>query len=982
MTHKNLIITCLLTVLTLTVSAQDQQNMTQYITNPSFESGTSGWVISALQSQGNDLFVKADNSSLKTGSNYMEKWVSTGSKVGSASARQTLTTLPMGVYRLTVGAQNLDQGNKSRQCSGVCIFAGSNKTPVYTPDNYSVEFTYVAGGVDIGFIADNAEGNWIAVDNFRLYKIGDVSADEVKATLLTVLTTANTLYGDGSGKGAADFKAVIDASQAVCDNASADVPAVTTAISELEAAIDVYRQLNVSEENPLDKTAYITNPSFENGTTGWTVAGLVSQGNTSFTKKEGAFYMEKWVASGNNVGNGSARQTLKNLPNGVYKLTVGAQNYSQASTTKQCTGAYIFAGDQKEPVYTPDDYSVKFTSIAGETEIGFVAEDATGNWLAVDNFRLYLIGEVDNSDVMAEVQRLIAAAEGLEIPEEIASTYEKSQELTAALALARQLTETSESAQIKAAIIALQKAIADEEELIERALFVYHVNNPTEGTGAAPKVTQTNHFVATGATQALMRATISGSDLLERGVCWSTEHNPTVLDERTTKSFSLNGLVFHVKGLKPATVYYLRPYAMNKTYQVAYGDEVKIVTIPKGTCTWDWDGGAPDDAANTRCRDAMRETIEYFNEWTGINGFHLSGHYGSGTPTADCSYGGWMRIGPNAAYQAIGTVLHETGHGVGVGTQDRWWDENYHSWEWLGRQANDVYHFLENQYNNSDYVFVGDNTHGWGANAHYDWLVNGADKDRHEEFQYIGGMCIMRGLFIDGLCPTSGYPNGISGYSFNFDDSKKYYLMSKNADGGLGKGVLYQIDSSTIGWKENLTDAAPSDSAAWYMEYNTRDGYYLLRNVATGRYISHQSAQLIKTSATGKSTEYFQLIPDRKDVTIGTGKARITTHGYWMTWENSGSKAMTVNKLSPVFGYGAVVPADFNSRNTATMQQWLIFSEDELEAYRAAAVSTAINDILAPAADDDQRVFDLQGRQVTNPTKGLYIINGRKVILK
>ena len=101
-----------------------------------------------------------------------------------------------------------------------------------------------------------------------------------------------------------------------------------------------------------------------------------------------------------------------------------------------------------------------------------------------------------------------------------------------------------------------------------------------------------------------------------------------------------------------------------------------------------------------------------------------------------------------------------------------------------------------------------------------------------------------------------------------------------------------------------------------------------------------------------------------------------------MTWENSGSKAMTVNKLSPVFGYGAVVPADFNSRNTATMQQWLIFSEDELEAYRAAAVSTAINDILAPAADDDQRVFDLQGRQVTNPTKGLYIINGRKVILK
>ena len=106
---------------------------------------------------------------------------------------------------------------------------------------------------------------------------------------------------------------------------------------------------------------------------------------------------------------------------------------------------------------------------------------------------------------------------------------------------------------------------------------------------------------------------------------------------------------------------------MNKTYEVAYGDEVKIVTHPKGTCTWSWNEGAPDAAANERCRTAIKQTIDYFNEWTGIMGFHLSGHYGSGTPTADCSYGGWMRIGPNAGNQAIGTVLHETGHGVGVG---------------------------------------------------------------------------------------------------------------------------------------------------------------------------------------------------------------------------------------------------------------------------------------------------------------------------
>ena len=969
---------CLLVFLAITASAQEQLDMTKYITNPSFENGTKGWAVSGLGSQSNNLFVKADGTSLKAGSNYMEKWVGTGGSVGSGSARQVLKDLPMGVYRLTVGAQNQDQGNKTRKCLGAYIFAGDQKTTVYTPDDYSVDFSYTAGDVEIGFVAESAQGNWIAVDNFRLYKTGDVSIDDAKAVLLTTLETANEFYGDGTGNNAAELKAAIDAAQAVYD-AATDVAAIADAISRLKAAVEAYHLLNYNEEHPLDKTEYIANPSFENGTTSWTVTGLGSQGNMFFKKTDGSYYMEKWVGTGSKVGNASARQTLKNLPNGIYKLTVGAQNMDQGNEKRLCTGAYIFAGDQKTTVYTADDYSVKFSSIAGEVEIGYVAEDADGNWLAVDNFRLYQIGD---ADVMGEIQRLIAAAEGLEIPAEIAATYQLSQQITDALAAARALTESSTDKEISAAIIALQKAIADEEGLIAKALFAYHVNNPTEGAGAAPKVTETNHFVATGATQALMRATMTGTDLMEKGVCWSTEHHPTVLDNRTTKSFSLNGTVFHVKDLKPATVYYLRPYAMNKTYQVAYGDEVKIVTIDKGTCTWDWDGGAPDDAANARCRDAMKATIDYFNEWTGIKGFHLSGHFGSGTPTADCSYGGWMRIGPNAAYQAIGTVLHETGHGVGVGTQDRWFNENYHSWVWLGRQANEVYHFLENQYNNPDDVFVGDGMHGWGANAHYDWLVNGADKDTHQEFQYIGGMCIMRGLFIDGLCPTGSYPNGISGYTYNFDDAKKYFLMCKSTERGLGTSLLYQRNATSLGWKENLMDEALSDSAAWYMEYNAREGYYMFRNVATGRYMSHQSALTMKKLSSTSTNEFFQLIPDRKDVTIGTGKAKLTTHGYWVTWENGGSKAMNANKFTSSFGYGLVVQEDFDCTNSATSQQWIIISEDELPVYREASVSTSIQELIASKSQDELPVYDLQGRRVVSPKRGLYIINGRKVFIK
>ena len=135
------------------------------------------------------------------------------------------------------------------------------------------------------------------------------------------------------------------------------------------AALCLFAQSNIangediSEENPKDCTSYITNPSFESGFDGWTQTNLQAQSNSDFPKKAGNTYLEKWTSSGNAVGNASIKQTIKNLPSGVYRLTVAAMNYSQNDKTKKNTGAYIYANDEKETVYTPDDYSVKFTNV-------------------------------------------------------------------------------------------------------------------------------------------------------------------------------------------------------------------------------------------------------------------------------------------------------------------------------------------------------------------------------------------------------------------------------------------------------------------------------------------------------------------------------------------------------------------------------------------------------------------------------------------
>lgn len=976
-------------------------------------------------------------------------------------------TLPAGTY--TVNVPTYNGSSKTAATSQVAWIPNSGTSVTSKVTSYPINawtldkitFTLTkttTGKIQFGIKAPAGESENSAkliIDYVQLLAT-DMVVD--KSELTATITSANKYYGEGQGNEATALKTAIDEAQKVADKEDTDMIAVLEATKTLKEAIDAYRQVNVSEENPLDKTEYITNPDFEESTNGWQLENLVAQNNNSFTKKNGSTYLEKWTGSGS-VGSGYVKQTIKNLPNGIYKLTVAAQNYTQSNTTKKNTGAYIYAGDQQETVYTPANYSVQFTSIAGEVEIGFMAENATGNWICVDNFRLSLIGKMDAEGIIAKLHHIISEAEALQsrMMSSAAATV-----LQQAIDVAKLMTTESEEADIQAATRTLNATIAtaqesiasydalatqiekteayyneskegaadfkaeldkakelaknakatpeeltDEIATLDKALLAFNLANATPGTGTAPKVTVTNSYVATGATQALMRATMTGSNILERGVCWSTEHNPTVLDNRSTKSFTLNGTIFHITGMQPATVYYLRPYVMNKTYTVAYGDEIKIVTHPKGTCTWSWDEAGPDNATNDRCRKAIQETIEYFNEWTGIMGFHLSGHYvpgaGAGGGTADCSYGGYMRISQNQANQAIGTVLHETGHGVGVGTQERYSNTDLHEWRWFGRETNTTYQFLENKMGNSEYVFQGDGTHAWGNNASYDWLVNGSDKDTHQELQYIGGMCILHGMFIDGLDPTSSgwwYTdhNGISGYTYNFDDTKKYYLMNKDAERGLGDGVLYQRTNTAVAWKHNLTGETLSDSAAWYIEFNPTIGYYMLKNAATGKYLTHStsstSVTLKTVSNTPSITERFQLMPDRTDVTIGTGKNKITTHGYWFTWTVSNGifKSMSANTLGRVTGYGSIAQDTFNFSDAATKQQWIIISEDELEAYQAVAVATgihgiAVNDTTLDGTKTVVGIYTTGGVQLQETQKGFNVIrysdgSSKKIFVK
>ena len=52
------------------------------------------------------------------------------------------------------------------------------------------------------------------------------------------------------------------------------------------------------------------------------------------------------------------------------------------------------------------------------------------------------------------------------------------------------------------------------------------------------------------------------------------------------------------------------------------------------------------------------------------------------------------------------------------------------------------------------------------------------------------------------------------------------------------------------------------------------------------------------------------------------------------------------------------------------------------EFFAFDAAITGIDNVNAQDSEDDVKTFDLQGRRVTNPAKGVYIVNGKKVIMK
>ncbi len=674
---------------------------------------------------------------------------------------------------------------------------------------------------------------------------------------------------------------------------------------------------------------YIENPNFERRYAGWVnegttqgaVGGLTHQVNSSFSLKDGQMYLEKYVSSGS-VANCHIRQTLRQLPVGTYILTAAAQ-HTQSSSTDQQTGAYLYAGsDSVEIGAEAADYSVTFQSLGGNTTIGLQVKSATGNWVCLDNIRLTQL-DTDYTAIGNKLQQQIDDAQTT-LGE---GDGETADELTAAIASAQAAVGSTSDSDIQSAA-----------ETLRRAALNYELSN---GTGTAPKVT-TNTFVAMGSTIALGRSTVSGSSIAEQGFCWSaTDPEPTLLDDYTTDYFTNNGKVFRMEGLQPATLYYVRAFARTTNNMVTYGDVVRIATKPAGTMAYTYDDGGSDDE-NARINTAIAETVWMYNHLTVINGVTLSVHYGSSTATADCSYGGYMRVGPSTSYQQTGTLLHETNHGVGVGTHWVWYSNatmrsNTTSGKWLGPHATDMVQFLTND----DGAYMqGDATHMWGgttsssSSGMKNWGINGASEDSYspsDQLLYWGNIMITHSLHIDGLPFNWSQGFATPTYVFEQFDNQKYYLKSQVDDYGVTTflshsktGILRQVEAS-------MTEALANDSLAWYITFDPTTALYTFQNVGSGRYIGLSSDDF---RALTSSPQAIQLMPSREKMTVG----KLTTHTYALT-ANDGASALKAG--------ASVSTTEYDGSATTENQLWYLLDADDLALYDDNYKSDLLTDLKA-----------------------------------
>jgi len=180
----------------------------------------------------------------------------------------------------------------------------------------------------------------------------------------------------------------------------------------------------------------------------------------------------------------------------------------------------------------------------------------------------------------------------------------------------------------------------------------------------APSVTSetTNGNVEVTYTSIKISGNVSsdgGSEITSRGVCWSTNPNPTTNDDKTTETSNI--FTSTISNLVANTTYYFRVYATNGV-GTSYAAEQSFTTSSLGNTTWDfllihsatvsWQADIIFNVDGTTVYDEPSSPGVYLTNGTwSLSGNTLTYDMDSSDPA-------------NTTYQFTGTLLNNTMSGT------------------------------------------------------------------------------------------------------------------------------------------------------------------------------------------------------------------------------------------------------------------------------------------------------------------------------
>lgn len=188
-----------------------------------------------------------------------------------------------------------------------------------------------------------------------------------------------------------------------------------------------------SEDHPIDITQFaIVNPDFEEGQEPWTITEGMGQNlqvqGTPYTNGDVIIrnFIESWIPSPNSLRNGVICQTVYGLPEGRYRIEadVIAVRQEIGFPKEEQEGIYLFYNNGEYTIHSgslstgngiPEHFIFDFDYAGAEQmTIGLMAESTNCNWMGMDNFRLYALGQMQNDPLRQALEEAIAGVDEIE----------------------------------------------------------------------------------------------------------------------------------------------------------------------------------------------------------------------------------------------------------------------------------------------------------------------------------------------------------------------------------------------------------------------------------------------------------------------------------------------------------------------------------------------------------------------------------------